>query len=299
MKSTISYNVVAGNLKTAVTKAEFDKALSFKSFAYFLDDGMSWDTNKNAAIPYIDGLSVSYDGNSESWHGDNTYYWPGKGSLTFFAFSPATLNATIDQTSGIGIKGWDVSANPATDIMIADVVKDKTAEDTAYGLNGVPTIFRHKLAKMTFKANINSDPGDGSYVDVESITMTDVYTVGDYAEGTWQNLSSLKDITFVPDGGSSRLTATATGIGEPAMILPQTLYTDSYRTSAPMIVVKYIINGTETEKSFRINTLADQWLINQNITYTIIFSLKEEYITFDTSVEDWTYTDGSSINIGQ
>ncbi|MGM9736600.1 MAG: fimbrillin family protein [Candidatus Cryptobacteroides sp.] len=145
---------------------------SFGTFAYFYGSGESFSSS---AKTYIDNAEVKNTTSATSgnaWTTDPAYYWPKQGKLTFYSYSPYTINGTAETPnvtcviSGEGDKGiviakWDVDANQTVDVMVADRIDNQTANTSnanSTGWNGVPTVFRHKLAQVVdFKLNTSTD----------------------------------------------------------------------------------------------------------------------------------------------
>ena len=115
-------------------------------------------------------------------------YWPAVGSLTFFAYSPfyhqvdggddttkpVVTNSTTSSPQvglyGVFLPEYNVNEHQQTDLMVADVVKGLRSNITSgiQGTNdskytGVPTVFRHKLAKIEEFALKTSEDYDGKW----------------------------------------------------------------------------------------------------------------------------------------
>lgn len=138
--------------------------LPFGTLAYYLPSEKNWNANKADATLYIPISKVVNKANATSgsaWEVEGkTYYWPKSGSLTFFAYSPFAYQETsggnlaiesLSGNDGIQIVDYDVDAHQDTDFMVADIAKDKKANDNQPGsslYNGVPIVFRHKLSQI-------------------------------------------------------------------------------------------------------------------------------------------------------
>lgn len=143
--------------KVMVDGITYPTTLPFGTLAYYLPSGNTWKDHKANATLYIPKSKVVH--NNGNWEVDGkTYYWPKRGSLTFFAYSPfahedGTLLA-VDKVSntthddGIHILNYDVHAHQATDFMVADIAMDKTANESNGEYTGVPIVFRHKLSQI-------------------------------------------------------------------------------------------------------------------------------------------------------
>ncbi len=131
---------------------------TFGTLAYYLPKDKNWQDNMDEAELYVPISEVSYLSSASTWSTATPYYWPKTGSLTFFSYSPykyqeagSTETLAIEALSGndgIQIEGYNVDAHQDTDFMVADIAKDKTANETNGGYKGVPTVFRHKLSQI-------------------------------------------------------------------------------------------------------------------------------------------------------
>lgn len=193
----ICYDVIQD--RSAVTKAAgvYPTGESFASYAWYLPDGMDWNSYRAYAELYIDKAEISYNSSRNSWYDQTrTYYWPNTGSLTFFSISPASVaeSAELTKDDGFLISSWDVAANQDKDIMVADIQTDKNANETVGSFTGVPTIFRHKLAMIegfrfnTFKDYAPGKSGD-TYKDddkrffIKSIKVNNLKQKGQFVSG--------------------------------------------------------------------------------------------------------------------
>lgn len=165
--------------KAMVDGTTYPADLPFGTLAYYLPSG-NWDANMADATLYIPiskvvNQSVATSGSAWEVEG-KTYYWPKSGSLTFFAYSPfsyaeggdlAVTAITSPANDGIQIVDYDVDAHQATDFMVANIAKDKTANVVKPGSSlytGVPIVFRHKLSQIVginFQTVINNTTGSG------------------------------------------------------------------------------------------------------------------------------------------
>lgn len=110
---------------------------------------------------------------------DHTFYWPKTGSIDFISYSPfagtSDTPGTVPVVTKDSIKYNNLTV-ASTDVMYADKVtcssnvdnvRDSLGTGTDSGFSGVPTIFRHALAKLSFKVMANftewpdpQSPGD-------------------------------------------------------------------------------------------------------------------------------------------
>lgn len=123
---------------------------------------------------------------------DNTYYWPKTGDISFVSYSPFTGESNNPNTTPAIVKGgandnftYKISYSGVTvgtdDLMYSDMA---TCSETA-----VPTVFRHALAKLSFKIKANfleftdnttATPSTTSWkVTVTSAKISGLKTTGD------------------------------------------------------------------------------------------------------------------------
>lgn len=191
MKKVIYFAVVASVAFASCTKNEVrtvednqDRQITFQAVVHkastkatgtFADNASYPTTETFGTFAYLD-VSSTYINNAEvknttnatsgdAWTTDPAYYWPKQGSLTFMSYSPysicneTTVTCDISNPSleGIVIPNWDVDKHQTVDVMIADRIDNQNSNTTnASGTswNGVPTVFRHKLAQVVdFKLN--------------------------------------------------------------------------------------------------------------------------------------------------
>lgn len=141
---------VANRLQTKATGVIYENG-AFGTYAWF--NGTT-DFMVNEQVDLIGGVWKT---------ADHTFYWPKTGSLDFISYSPFTGTSDAASTvpavtaSTITYTGYTVGA---TDLMYADKVRvtcetgastDEINDGVDSGYKGVPTIFRHALAKLSFK----------------------------------------------------------------------------------------------------------------------------------------------------
>ncbi len=292
---------------------------SFKSFAWYLPDGKLWKTDKEDAAEYFKDVTVEFQ--TDKWRGaDRQYFWPKVGSLSFWSYSPAAISATGKASvtkDGVSLSNWELNAttNQNIDFMIADFKSDLKANTITYGYLGVPTLFRHKLAKVTVQASTAADTSATNRVKIYKVSLRRVYTVGSYTPGmaatgtseataeTWGNRSSLKEIVIFENAAGLSLGLTAQNItldGNGLLVIPQVLNADSARgTSGVSLYVEYSINGQKYTAEKLLSDIKSQlWGIGQHTTYSIVVGEENEPIEFNGNVGPWGEGSSSEIIIG-
>ena len=319
----ISYKVAP---RTKAETQTFDTKNVFASWAYYLPKKSSWDNNSKDAKIYIgkegdDGIKISYGNNV--WKDQTTsYYWPKEGKLTFFAYSLNSSSLTdksgtdthftcLNHESQYGIFGsLNLDTHPNTDFLVADIAKDKTANQNVYNFNGVPTLFKHKLSRVKFAVKKKADYANTT-ITLNSITFKKLvygmtYTqfkndaakgiITDYiAPGT--NRDKEQEYTKT-DFEVSSSTAFVPVPNEVRYIyIPQDFKNVTDATKIATIEVKYTVTlkkGTsETDKgisetytkTLNVKDIFDSWEIGKRYTFNLIFSLDE--IKWAPAVGDW------------
>lgn len=270
----ITFRTVVGqqSTKALISDAHYPVDGTFGSFAFFNKQGEDFPTSASLYMPNSEVKNTTHANSGKVWTTDIPYYWPKQGSLTFFSYSPFTeLNAltTCDATDGITITGWDVDANQAVDVMVADVKKGltKTSGNGANdGYTGVATAFRHKLSQIVgfkFKTDKNYASGletsakvGDKYFYFNKIAINKVKYKGTYKStidvdganlGSWTPETDTKDYVWYESTTETSFNATATAAPAPTsgyiLVLPQD-FTDpgtGLGSNVENIEIKYTI----------------------------------------------------------
>lgn len=295
----IGYEVVENQ---PVTKAVFPTDQTFMSTAYKLTSGRTWDANSAQATQHFNYLQEEVKYQGTYWKTDHDYYWPTDGgSLTFFSYTPKSVSATITK-DGVSVNSWDVVAKKGQVILVADIAKDKTKNESYAGFSGVPTLFRHKLSKVSFRVAKSAYAEEGIDVSIKSIKIVDIYTKGNYTRGGyendawsgWSGQKTTSDPYVVYDSDATPVVVDNTPVqkGEDMIMIPQMLSQDGSRH--PRVIVEYKTSTepiTTAECFFVENFRSGQWAKGNHYTYTIYIGVGQYPIEFDGSVSDWSSTD--------
>ena len=313
-KVEISYKVAP---RTKADPQAFDTNNKFASWAYYLPNGKSWETNFKEAQIYIgkdgeEGATISYGNNV--WKDQTTsYYWPKEGSLTFFAYSLNSSSLTdksgtdthftcLNHESQYGIFGsLNLDAHPNTDFLVADIASDKTANENVYNFNGVPTLFKHKLSRVKFAVRKKSDY-PGATITLNSITFKNLVNGMTYSQ-FWKdaNKGIIHDyMNPGTDRSDQEYTKTDFKVSSTAFVpvpnevryiyIPQDFKNVTDATKIATIEVKYTVTFkdgiSETyTKTLKVKDIFDSWKIGKRYTFNLIFSLDE--IKWAPGVGDW------------
>lgn len=311
-KSRIGFN-------TAMTKAAvgYPTGSKFISTAYTIASTGSWDnaSDRAGATVLINEEEVSYNNTEKYWSTTTAHYWDANYKYTFFSYSPSSLKGTkvSVSTDGVAISNWDVEAD-ATEILVADIAKDKTKNESFSGYSGVPTNFRQKLSKLSFNMGISRDAEAGTKVTLRGIKIVGICTRGNYSKGgytddTWTVVEASRKTgttgtsVFNVFSGSQELSTETYFKPASKLIIPQSLLqSGSYH---PTLIVEYQIQVGEgaiktktAECHFDINLRQESWVMGMEYTYTIHIGVGQYPIEFDGSVDPWNVVNNGEVNIG-
>ena len=313
-RSIIGFNTVSTSTKAVTSKYPTDKPFRSTAFVY----SGSWDTDKASSTKYIDDALVKYNSEYTYWINykedgttEDPKPWPGGTSkLTFFSYSPSTLKGKVSvSTDGVGISSWNVEIDTG-DILVADIAKDKTKNESLAGYTGVPTNFRQKLSKIVFRFRIADEADPATQVEVTSISLKDVYSAGSYSRGgydddKWTTSStSLKSSKWSLFSGSLVIEKGSFSAEKESNMIPQRLVASA--SAHPVLEIGYELStdsGSTWESKtascyFDENLRQEEWEKGKKYTYSIYIGVGQYPIEFDASVLEWDDFDQGTINIG-
>lgn len=295
----ISYQVISNRTKAPLEK--YPTTVPFVSSAWYLPQGKKWDANKADAQLYISSAVISYDSATEVFKAATPYYWPKKGSLTFMAYSPESTKIQITKDKGVEITGWETNgSDKRIDLMVADMVKNKSANGTSYGMVGVPIVFRHILSKVAVTAFIEKEES-GKKIFLNRIIFRNVYGKADFNGSEWTNRDDVHDVdntlTTAIELGPDKKT-----IIETMLLIPQSLSAIGTTRGNVEMEIHYTINDNGNSKDehviISLNQHGAAWERGKYTEYQIIFGTSDLPIDFEGSVSDWTGYGNTDIVIG-
>ena len=294
----ISYQVISDRTKAPLEA--YPTTVPFVSSAWYLPQGKKWAANKADAQLYISSAVISYDSATKVFKAATPYYWPKKGSLTFMAYSPESAKKQITKDKGVEVTGWATNgSDKRIDLMVADIVKDKSANGTSYGMVGVPVVFRHILSKVAVTAFIEKEE-QGKEISLNRIIFRNVYGKADFNGSEWTNRGDIHEVDnkLIP---AIKLGIDKTNIIETMLLIPQSLSAVGTRGNVEMVIY-YTINdngATQNENvTISLNQHGAAWERGKYTEYQIIFGTSDHPIDFSGSVSDWTGYGNTDIVIG-
>lgn len=289
----------------------------FISTAYTIASTGSWDNASDragATTPLINEEEVSYNNTEKYWSTSTPHYWDANFKYTFFSYSPSSLKGKVGVSKdGVAISDWNVETD-AREILVADIAKDKTKNESFSGYSGVPTNFRQKLSKLSFKMRISEYAANDTKVTLREIKVSHIctrgnYSKGGYADDVWTVVEGSRKTgtsgtsVFTVFSGSQELSTKSDFNPDSKLIIPQSLLqSGDYH---PKLIVKYDIqvgNGDVETKTaecyFDINLRQESWVMGMEYTYTIHIGVGQYPIEFDGSVDAWNVVNNGEVNIG-
>ena len=117
----------------------------------------AWD---NASTPAV----VTSGTDIYTWAPENDYYWPKTGFINFYSYagskSPATTSVVSSDKKTITFDYGTVTVAPTDNILVADAALHFNSNTETYKKDhvskGVPTLFRHQLAKVKFIVHLKT-----------------------------------------------------------------------------------------------------------------------------------------------
>ena len=199
----INFNAVTGKAtRGPITNNYFPTdAGNFGVYAYYLASG-TWASNYGSGVLYMGtaatgtdvepndaaaGAPVEYNSTLKIWNPSSVYYWPLEGTLTFFAYYPATLITPgydrSTKTFSIGSFTVNTTVSSQKEVLVSSFAVDQTQNTTQYvfgaeeGINsgtnlGVQIQFQHMLSQVVFTAAASSEVyGRGLSFKINDITV--------------------------------------------------------------------------------------------------------------------------------
>jgi archaellum component FlaF (FlaF/FlaG flagellin family) len=291
---------------------------------------------------YMDNVAINYSESPKQWAPARDYYWPKAADsyINFYSYVNTASQdpaITFNSEKTVATATYEDKTIAATDnILLADAALKQNGNLTEYTsisgvTSGVPTLFRHLLAKVNFKiklvttdekksastkfvvtilnagetlSNIKADQ-KGSYVATN--TFDDVkHTLAWTAPVVWtpSTTPQIETISFLTPELTLPVNSTSSGeyvdLLKERTVMPQTLDADNDFTLSYKVETYYGSEATPymTENfkvTGKIATLVNTitaWNKNTKITYNITIDPVGNKVTFDPAVEEWGTGEG-------
>lgn len=180
------------------TNEAFPTDQTFNVFAYAALDGSTYDYG----TPLMNDVNISYQGGD--WKATTgTYLWPATGKVNFYAYHPASLEATFNVAANpkrveLGNIKLGTTIGEQIDPLVACVL----AQD-APSKPSVPLVFKHIASQITATAfDATTTASLKGKISIKSVVFNNLNTSGDYKEGTtlgkgeWSNINTVANFTI-------------------------------------------------------------------------------------------------------
>lgn len=289
----------------------FPETADFAVFAWYNATELS-GTDVAAGNLYMNDVTVNYDSDKNdtttgtgAWKPASVYFWPKNGYLAFDAYSPSSVAATCDATTGIAFSDFvaSTSYDNQIDLLYSTRVinKQSSVENTNNTYDGVNIPFNHALSvvRVFVKA---STATDANLIKVKSVKFKGIKNQGDFSQAKWTPEGADVDLVIGDATDATSSIAISTDeeqYGQNRIVLPQT-FND---TPAEIEIVYYILGqgGVEPLEQVAHFALSGQtavkpgsdpvdshdheWKMGKRYNYHITFGLNEIY--FAPSITDW------------
>ena len=217
------------------------------------------------------------------------------------AYSPESAKIQITKDKGVEITGWATNgSDKRIDLMVADMVKNKSANGTSYGMVGVPIVFRHILSKVAVTAFIEKEE-PGKEIFLNEIIFRNVYGKADFNGSEWTNRDDVHDVDNKLNP-AIQLGPDKKTIIETMLLIPQSLSAIGTTRGNVEMEIHYTINDNGNSKDehviISLNQHGAAWERGKYTEYQIIFGTSDHPIDFEGSVSDWTGYGNTDIVIG-
>ena len=284
----------------------FPETVDFAVFAWYNATELS-GTDVAAGSLYMNDVRVSYDSTKDdtttgagAWKPASVYFWPKNGFLAFDAYSPSSVTATCDATTGIAFSDFvaSTSYDDQIDLLYSNRVinKQSSVEHNNDTYDGVNIPFNHALSvvRVFVKA---STATDANLIKVKSVKFKNIKNQGDFSQAKWTPEGDNVNLVIGEAADATSSTAISTAeeqYGNNHIVLPQKFTGDS----AVLEIRYYILGQGSVEPLEQVATLnlasqsavgaenhTGSWLMGKRYNYHITFGLNEIY--FAPSITDW------------
>lgn len=249
---------------------------------------------------------------SSKWTAEGTYNWKGTDSRTFFAYANLTPTETGVSSASVACTSnaaevltyglVPAAAGLQNDILMGYCEANPAATPSPIEVDNTDKVctvnnlvFYHPLTAVRFRM------GDFGGADV---IFKGIYLNGVYKSGTatltptsavetdsdnkfeWTNLSTeMQEV--LQEFGSGLTVAEGSIIGEPFIIIPQTM------TSAKPVTATIVVEMNDVIQPLTFTISNGSWADGKTNTYVLNLSAGEDDLTFQLLVEDWVVGGGT------
>ncbi len=291
---------------------------------------------------YMNNVAINYSESPKQWAPARDYYWPKAADsyINFYSYVNTTgqdPTITFNEAKTVATATYTDKTIAATDnVLLADAALKQNGNLKEYTsisgvTSGVPTLFRHLLAKVAFKVQVVTTDSKkaantkfvvtilntGSTLSNVKADKKGSYTATNTFDGTKHTLAWTAPLVWTPSATPSietinfltpvlTLQKNTVSSGDPVdllalrTVMPQTLDADNDLTLSYKVDTYYdneatpymTENFTVTGKLATLVNTISAWNKNTKITYTIKIDPVGQKVTFDPAVEEWGAENG-------
>ena len=154
----ISFQVANYVPQTKAGEVKFPETQTFTTYAWF-------HPTSGSSQVFMDGETIKWQASSKTWASDRLYFWPKTGDINFYSYAGSPEPAVTDgeakyENKTIAIDDDALLASAAHHYGFADSAEN-VYNTLTYGtdtdVTGVPTLFHHVLAKVSFKVVFSAE----------------------------------------------------------------------------------------------------------------------------------------------
>lgn len=308
MRNRVFILILGAVLASACVKSTIDlqdRSIAFAPVASkatkAIIQGTTYPTSESFKVnAYLDGTdayfqnqTASYSSSLHLWETETSQYWPLDGSLTFYAYSPATASGISISADGVSATDYTIqtSAQMTTDLCYASA----TVGDCSAHPESVPLQFSHALSQVVFRvkaAAYYSNAQRTVTLSMTSLSLSGIYSVGDFADGAWENQGSEHSYTL--SNSSTTLTYNQSNEPETTLVCSYLFLPQEFGSNAALNVgytVVQTVSGSNytlenSPVTIPLSGNITQWEPGKKYIYTLNIGMNN-VITFTAAAVGW------------
>ena len=270
---SVSFNPVLQGHTRATNGDTYPEDTPFGVWAFSLPTGNSWAEDSLSATPFMENETVNRV--SGKWQTAAPYVWYSNSLLTFFAYSPATVDATFSPENGITVDGYDTSNG--TDLLFTRAVADNS---NLYNNGCIALPFVNAFSKVVL--NVRSMASLDRTLHLKKVYIEDLAYKGTFRSLPAEHWTATADRkTFEFYNGDIEIEGSSMNVGE-LTLLPQKpgqplkLIIDIYK-DGELIVTDRIINTEPIDIEWGVGKLHEYTLDVYSDTATFTTDILTTY----------------------
>ena len=264
--------------KAIIAGTSYPTDESFKVSAYY-----------EGTTAYFENLTASYSSTNTLWETTPGQYWPLEGSLTFYAYSPASAPDVAIDENGFTATDYTIqtSAQMTTDLCYANA----TVADCATHPSAVGLTFSHALSQLVFQVKAAAYYSSAS-ISLTSLKIKGIYSVASFGDGAWSDHGN--PYTYTLSSASTELSYDQQNRPETLPICAYLFLPQALSSNAALEVGYTVVTTTDgtdytlenAPVTIPLTSGLSQWEPGKKYIYTLNIGMNN-VITFTASVVGW------------